>query len=100
MITLHQGEYGVLLFQAFENDGTTPASVTGKDFRFVLSHATSEEKHGFEDFTMLETSFTLEIPTGLTQGWRPGKYNLQLEEKSTGRLIDVKDNGFELKKSY
>ena len=82
MITLHQGEYGVLLFRAFANDGVTPTPVAGKDYRFVFSHSTSEEKHAFEDFTMLETSFTLVIPSGLTQSWRPGKYNIQLEEKS------------------
>lgn len=100
MISLYQGEYGLLLFNAFEDDGTTPLPVAGKDYRFVLSHAGTQERHEFDSFTMLETSFTLEIPSDHTQGWRPGKYNIQLEETSTHRLIDVEDNGFELKKSY
>ena len=100
MINLYKGEYGMLLFNAFEDDGTTPLPVAGKEYRFVMSHSVSKEKHVFNDFTMLTTSFTLEIPTDLTAGWRAGKYNIQLEEVSTHRLIDVEENGFELKESY
>lgn len=100
MISLYKGEYGLLLFNAFEDDGTTPLPVTDKQYRFVMSSVVSKEKHVFEEFTMLATSFTLEIPTNLTNAWRVGKYNIQLEEISTNRLIDVEENGFELKESY
>ena len=100
MITLHQGEYGLLLFTAFENDGTTPAPVAGKEYKFIVSHASTQERHEFDTFTMAETSFTLEIPSDHTQEWRTGKYNIQLEETDTHRIIDVVDNGLELKKTY
>ena len=100
MISLHKGEYGLLLFNAFEDDGTTPLPIVGKVYKFVVSHSASKERHEFNDFTMLETSFALEIPTDHTLNWRAGKYNIQLEEISTHRLIDVEENGLELKESY